>query len=430
MLSIIIKIVKRVVPFSFYWPIKCFLMRGKIRWYRQRIPSLEKEIFSKKQINVLFLVTDISMWKYDGLFKLLVEDSRFIPYIVPVLNPHDSLDLQEKHQKVMEDYFLTYKSYSFVKGYDFQKQEIFDPLKLNPDLIFYTQPYNQGYSVCRIEHLWKNALFLYIPYAFWIEKGSWGYNGLLHNIAWKLFYPTLIHLGHAQKYSWVKGVNVVVTGYPLADDFLNVKRENRDFWKVKNRRLKKIIWAPHHSIRKNDILNYSNFLNVAEEMLSIADKYKDCIQIAFKPHPLLKGKLYKLKEWGVEKTDQYFSKWNELSNTMLVEGDYIDLFKTSDAMIHDSSSFSVEYLYVNKPVMYITKEDHLDFLCDFGKMAFSMHYKGSTLDDIEKFLNTVIINGEDSMKKQRDEFVMKYLFSPYGESVARVMFNEIVRYLI
>lgn len=427
MLSIIIKIVKRVVPFSFYWPIKCFLMRGKIRRYRQRIPSLEKEIFSKKQINVLFLVTDISMWKYDGLFKLLVEDSRFIPYIIPVLNPHDSLDLQEKYQKEMEDYFLTYKSYSFVKGYDFQKQQIFDPLKLNPDLIFYTQPYNQGYSVCRIEHLWKNALFLYTPYAFWIEKGSWGYNGLLHNIAWKLFYPTLIHLGHAQKYSWVKGVNVVVTGYPLADDFLNVKRECRDLWKVKNRRLKKIIWAPHHSIQKNDILNYSNFLNIAEDMFSIADKYKDCIQIAFKPHPLLKGKLYKLKEWGVEKTDQYFSKWNELSNTILVEGNYIDLFKTSDAMIHDCSSFSVEYLYVNKPVMYITKEDHLDFLCDFGKMAFSMHYKGSTLDDIEKFLNTVVINGEDPMKTQREDFITKYLISPYGESVARIMLDEVVR---
>lgn len=84
MLSIIIKIVKRFVPFSFYWPIKCFFMRGKIRRYRQRIPSLEKEIFSKKKINVLFLVTDISMWKYDGLFKLLMKDSRFIPYIIPV----------------------------------------------------------------------------------------------------------------------------------------------------------------------------------------------------------------------------------------------------------------------------------------------------------------------------------------------------------
>ncbi|MCS2602516.1 CDP-glycerol glycerophosphotransferase family protein [Bacteroides thetaiotaomicron] len=401
-------------------------MRGKIRRYRQRIPSLEKEIFSKKKINVLFLVTDISMWKYDGLFKLLVKDSRFIPYIIPVLNPHDSLDLQEKHQKEMKDYFLTYKSYSFVEGYDFQKQEIFDPLKLTPDLIFYTQPYNQGYSVCRIEHLWQNALFLYTPYAFWIEKGSWGYNGLLHNIAWKLFYPTQIHLEHAQKYSWVKGVNVVVTGYPLADIFGDTRRKSKNLWKTQKKDLKKIIWAPHHSILKDDTLDYSNFLNIAEDMLNIASKYKDYIQIAFKPHPHLKRKLYKMQGWGIEKTNQYYLKWNELPNTILVEGDYIDLFMTSDAMIHDCSSFSVEYLYVNKPVLYLTKNNHLDFLCNFGEMAFNMHYKGSTVGDVEKFLKNVILDGCDSMKMQRNMFMIKYLLPSHGINVAENMFNEVV----
>ena len=62
-------------------------------------------------------------------------------------------------------------------------------------------------------------------------------------------------------------------------------------------------------------------------------------------------------------------------------------------------------------------------------MAFSMHYKGSTLDDIENFLNVVVINGDDPMRSQREDFIMEYLILPDGESVARIMFDEIVRYL-
>ena len=193
-----------------------------------------------------------------------------------------------------------------------------------------------------------------------------------------------------------------------------------------HQKINKIIWAPHHSILKDDTLDYSNFLNIAEDMLNIASKYKDYIQIAFKPHPHLKRKLYKMQGWGIEKTNQYYLKWNELPNTILVEGDYIDLFMTSDAMIHDCSSFSVEYLYVNKPVLYLTKNNHLDFLCNFGEMAFNMHYKGSTVGDVEKFLKNVVLDGCDSMKMQRNMFMIKYLLPSHGINVAENMFNEVV----
>ena len=70
------------------------------------------------------------MWKYDGLFKLLVKDSRFIPYIIPVLNPHDSLDLQEKHQKEIERQFKK-KIYAEKKLANKQRQDSERQAKIN-----------------------------------------------------------------------------------------------------------------------------------------------------------------------------------------------------------------------------------------------------------------------------------------------------------
>ena len=62
-----------------------------------------------------------------------------------------------------------------------------------------------------------------------------------------------------------------------------------------------------------------------------------------------------------------------MSNGMLCESDYIDLFLTSDAMIHDSGSFLIEYIYVNKPVQRIISnfEARNDFN-SIGKKCFDI----------------------------------------------------------
>src|SRR5699024_801734 len=115
-------------------------------------------------------------------------------------------------------------------------------------------------------------------------------------------------------------------------------------------------------------LSYSTFLDYAEFILQLANDYKDEIQIAFKPHPNLRGKLNDV--WGVEKTNTYFQKWKCLSNGQVEDGGYIDLFATSDAMIHDSGSFVIEYLYTKKPVQFlISSEKVKEEFNEIGKEA-------------------------------------------------------------
>ena len=159
-------------------------------------------------------------------------------------------------------------------------------------------------------------------------------------------------------------------------------------------------------------------------MLHLADKYKEDISIVFKPHPLLMTKLYQV--WGQERTDDYYARWAYGKNTQLVTGDYISLFINSDAMIHDCGSFTIEYLYTKKPVMYlINDEHHSDQLNEFDKMAFNLHYKGRCEDDIESFINNVI-KGIDKMKNERLKFYDDYLIPPNGTSASDNIIHAIL----
>jgi hypothetical protein len=198
---------------------------------------------------------------------------------------------------------------------------------------------------------------------------------------------------------------VVVAGYASADKFLNAPK--KDVWRVQHPEMKKLIWAPHFTIRNDGSpFTLSNFLWMAEPMLQLAKTHKDSLHIAMKPHPRLKTELYEHQDWGREKTDAYYAEWEQMENTQLEVGDFADLFAGSDAMIHDCGSFLCDYLYFRKPVMFVSQHIAQAKACvnDFGKMAYDMHYIGKTIDDIHRFIEQQVMKGDDPMKEKRDGF--------------------------
>ena len=53
----------------------------------------------------------------------------------------------------------------------------------------------------------------------------------------------------------------------------------------------------------------------------------------------------------------YLQAWNDLPNAQVYTGAYYQaLFATSDGMIQDSGSFIVEYQYVDKPMIFLTRD--------------------------------------------------------------------------
>ncbi len=117
-----------------------------------------------------------------------------------------------------------------------------------------------------------------------------------------------------------------------------------------------------------------------------------------------------------------------MENTQLETGEFVDLFMTSDAMIHDSGSFVVEYHYTQNPAMFVSKnmKPILESITDFGKKAHQIHYLGENEDDIRHFIDDVVLGGNDPMCPQREQFYHDYLLPPSGKSVAQNVVDDII----
>lgn len=159
-------------------------------------------------------------------------------------------------------------------------------------------------------------------------------------------------------------------------------------------------------------------------MLEIAHKYAAQIQIAFKPHPILQDRLN--LEWGKEKTEAYYKQWDEMPNGQYVSGDYTDIFLTSDAIMHDSGSFILEYLVTKKPAMYLHNGEPLERdLNEIAVRAINECYcVGHNKADIETFIKSVI-EGKDIKKKIKEQFVNENLLPPNGKTASQNIYEDL-----
>lgn len=419
------KIIKTLLPNWLVSIRRKIRMAHSVESYKLREPAIIKRIKTSEKTKVVFFVLNVGMWKCDDFFKLLLINDRFEPIVVSYLLPIDSIEYRKYAQSTLRAFFLN-KGYPYEDSYSFERDEWLDIKSLNPDIVFYPQPYDKGFQQYNLRSLWDKCLFVYIPYCYQMEVIPEYHNLLLQNICWKMFYPTLLHKQLGERYAYNKGKNIVVTGYPMTDSLVSDSRTEWAGWKQKDSQIKRIIWAPHHSIMEGSTLHNSNFLELADLMIQLAKEYQGRIQFAFKPHPRLITQLQKHPSWGEKRTAAYYQKWAEMPNTIFVEGEYTDLFKSSDALVHDCSSFMGEYLNTRKPLMFVARHNPTEIMNDFGKDCYDQHYVGKTIEDIHRFIDEVVIKGNDPMQNQREVFFNTVLKPPFGKPVAENMYQEML----
>lgn len=396
------------------------------RYYQSFVDDLIEEKKSKKKIKILFFVMSIDMWKSNILFKLFLDDPLFEPYIIPQLLQNNTREQNERIQTNIKEYFDKL-GFPFINAIDFKTETVFDVNAFNADIIFCSQPYDSGIKEHQIKSIWKGVLFSYVPYCINQELNPIFYTGLYQNICWKYYCTFQLNKDYESTLLYNKGKNMLVVGHPLFEEIEKNRGSEFSPWKNKEHKKWRLIWAPHHSILSSDVLGYSNFLDLAEPMQQFAEAYQDVVEIAFKPHPILKEKLLFLDNWGLERTENYYNFWRDSSNTILSEGAYADLFMTSDAMIHDSSSFICEYLYTKKPVMFLSKKsnDIRNKLNVLAQNCLDLHYKGYTINDVESFVNTIVIEAKDPLKSERDKFCETFLKKTQYASVGELIYKDI-----
>lgn len=401
------------------------LIIGQSKLHRK---AVEKIRAKKGPLNVVFFAIFDSVWKYDLLYQLMEKDDRFNPVILvcPVVN-YGRENMLSNMNKCYD--LFSQKGYKVIRSYNEESDTYVDVrTELSPDVIFYTNPYKGLIDDRYYIKNYLDILTVYVSYNFPNAKSQdFNYGQLLHNLVWRRYVETRGELNTANTYPKNINLNARYTGYPGIDVFLNKNARFKDEWKIKDGNVKRIIWAPHHTITEYAAVFYSTFLDYCEYMFEIAEKYEGKIQICFKPHPLLKNRLEKL--WGKDKTQLYYTRWQNLRNGMVNDGDYEDLFMTSDAIMHDCGSFIGEYLYCRKPAMYLSNgKSFLEQYNELANKCLENYYIGKNKDDIKKFIENVI-DGIDPLKEKREEFFLKELLPPSGRFASENIIEDLIKEL-
>lgn len=381
-----------------------YIIKKTQKNHEKALKRVKAKVLSKKKIKIVFFLINTDTWKYDSVYNSFSENLLFEPIVIvcPFIGKGKEF-LRREFNKSLE--YCKKKKYNYLLGYDLKLETSIDiKNQIKPDIIFFSNPNNLT-SDNFLFSTYSHYLTCYTTYSIRVSNFfSYEYDHPLLNLVWINFCETPIHKELTIKHARNKGKNTVITGHPQLDNYRGEVK--KDIWKPQGHSKKKIIWAPHWTIKdhQNTGHDWACFLDYAEVFLKIANDYKNQIQLALKPHPFLRPLLEKKDLWGTDKTAYYFSRWRDLENCQLVEGDYIDLFINSDALIHDSGGFLAEYLMLNKPVAYTSNELDLSRRFNkFGEEALKCHEIIRSKSDLRNFINNIICS-QDSLENKRIVF--------------------------
>lgn len=372
---------------------------------------------SGARIRVGFFVLYDSAFPARRVAKILADDERFEPVVVlipDIFRGEENMVAQlEKSQESLADLGVP-----IVCGYDVQTKSFID-VSDDLDLVCFSNPYDEltheYFSLAYLRN--KSVLPFFISYGFSLS--------LFHrstvqretfSFFWRVFLPTTLNRRDYRKHANVRPGAVEVTGYPKMDDLATAQSPSSG--------RRSIIIAPHHTVREwSGGVELSTFLIYAETIMELPRRYPG-IDFVFRPHPLLFIHLKAEDLWGPARSAKYLSDLAKYSNvTIDTANEYLATFARSDALIHDSGSFSAEYLFTGNPALFLStpnRDPALQFT-PLGQECLRHHYHATSVEQIYDFIERVVLAGDDSQKNSRQRFARSTLMPHYPHASERVV---------
>lgn len=356
----------------------------------------------KDTVKISFVMYDASMWCGDTLYTLLKNDGRFDVDVILCLRNDVATDTaREAFEKGAEQF----RKRGITVRVVYPEEEF----ALDTDVLFYLAPYFEVlHDSLTPEHIPMSVLICYVDYGIALANGFTASDIPIRRFTWHEFMDMKTHLAVLQQSAYRHGEGCLYTGYPRMDTFYEESQPDYT-WKMVSPKAKKIIWAPHWSIKTGYL--YATFHKNWEFFLDYAKTHPDTTSWVVKPHPNLMDSAV---EAGVFASDKefraYLDEWNSLPNAKVETGGYYqDIFKTSDAMILDSCSFTAEYLYEHKPELFLTRK--IDSFNAVGHAILDSIYTadGADFKKIQSFIDDVIIGEHDPKREETEATFRKYL---------------------
>ena len=373
-------------------------------------------IRKKKKIKLGFCFNYSAGWCGDDLHNLFARDKRFETTIF-FFSRGNAITRKEEYGKDLK----RFKSH----GLNVVEVNRNSPIPAQDVLIQLSPYYQYDPKSFHLVNLKVTTLLVYIPYGYHVlNRISFWADWSFFRVLWKMFSTAKLELEHIQKTVKVGMPRGVYSGYPKMDIFFRKDANFHFDWKMARPDAKKIIYAPHHTVWAG---GQSTFQWNYQFMYEFAKAHPE-ISWVFKPHPNLLPASARSKVFSsLIACEEYYHKWDELPNAQVYTGAYYqNIFATSDGMIQDCASFIAEYQFVNKPMIYLTR-DTQKFnelsnanlkasytVNELGKEILKASYTvdGKDLDGIAAMIQRVFIEGDDYKAAERKEVFDKYLNYP------------------
>lgn len=368
--------------------------------YRKTLRRLRLK-FGNEKIKVFFVVGQVAKWKCQTIYDLMLKSKDFEPKIVLTICDFEqnlSADRKKLSIEETEAYFVA-RGMSCVRGYSVETGCNLSLSMLNPDIIFYSQPWEVDF--CQYPYaVASRALTFFVPY----------YVTNLESIAFACdspFQRTLfefIALNEAvadayAHWSKVRAGRFIGLGHPSLDLLQEM---------VGGTPAEYVIFAPHWSFDhpgNRNSENYSTFLETGWPMLRFAEAHPE-IKWVFKPHPTLRHALKASGVWTPVEINEYYMRWEKVG-TACYDGTYGDYFRRSRALVTDCGSFLVEYACTGNPLIHLISPRRNVHAVNGLQGLFDTYYQVYNAEELGAVLQTVVIDRKDPKREARMAAIQK-----------------------
>lgn len=284
----------------------------------------------------------------------------------------------------------------------------FDFLDAKFDVVIFTSPYDSTrpseYSFFKIKEV--VPVTVYIPYG--LEVG-----GGLMNIEFQYRQPTaaectvtFVRSSEAKKmfslYCPTGDKHVHVSGHPRLDAYTGFSDFIVDdglLSEIAGR--KAVLWNAHFSFTEN---LWSTFDILARDIFTEV-LIRPQLVLIFRPHPLLYKTMINSGVFSEDEIDKFKAELVKLGVIVDERSDHRHAFFASSALLTDAGSFLVEYLILDKPVLYLSNEDGAG-LNELGEAVVDVYDQATERGQIAAFLDRLIASKDDKWARRqlaRDE---------------------------
>lgn len=347
--------------------------------YKHVLERIKNKVRNGGKVRVAFLISTRSKWVYQDFYSRLKNSGIFEPIIL----------IQYFHTEDINKTYDFFKLLNMKVEYAYLNGKNLDLSRFEPDIIFYQQRFflDKKQDILTTSRF---SLACHIHYGTClstesIERGEYFYKNLYINF----IISKELKSEYQKCYNGLVS-NLAVVGHPKFDVYYCYKG---------NTYKKYVIYAPHHSL-KNDLPRCATFDKNGLEILEFAKNHPE-FSWTFKPHPRFKYAVVHNSIMEQDEIEDYYNEWAKIG-MIHTDGNYFDIFKQARCMITDSISFLTEFLPTRQPVIHLRSKNAEEYDI-MSKRIIDHYYAVYNNNELQKYLNMVLIEDKDPKKNERIE---------------------------